>query len=352
VGQTYEYSNSNYQILGLIIQQVSGQPFETYLQTHIFEPLDMKQAYASPLEAQQHGLATGYRYWFGLPLADTTPFDRGGLPSGFLMGSAEDLAHFLIAHLNQGRYGNVSLVSAQGMAELLAPAGHKAGGEEDYAMDWGILKVDGEPWLVKGGDLADFKTQVVLVPGQHLGIVTLINANDSLSSFLGDTRLPYIPLQVTRLVLDQPLAEVSSSPLPLLFRGLPIAILLGQTLGSFGSLRALRSWHKDPQRRPRNWRAKVWQIGAPVLVSLVLAWLAVVGVPQIFHLPLSFLLYETPDFGYGLVVIGIVGLGWALIWPSLVGLTLASIRRAFQPETKVARLESTPAAPVAPPFDR
>ena len=52
VGGTYEYSNPNYEILGQIIQQVTGQSYEEYMQEHVFQPLEMSQTFTSKSEAQ------------------------------------------------------------------------------------------------------------------------------------------------------------------------------------------------------------------------------------------------------------------------------------------------------------
>ena len=45
--EQFEYSNANYVTLGMIIQEVTGQSFETYIKEHIFEPLDMRNSFAS-----------------------------------------------------------------------------------------------------------------------------------------------------------------------------------------------------------------------------------------------------------------------------------------------------------------
>src|SRR6266545_4231299 len=68
-GERYEYSNSNYVTLGMIIQAVTGQSYETYIAEHIFNPLDMQNSFTSKSEAQQDGLAVGYQKWFGIPVA-------------------------------------------------------------------------------------------------------------------------------------------------------------------------------------------------------------------------------------------------------------------------------------------
>ena len=82
-GERYEYSNSNYVTLGMIIQAVTGQSYETYIREHIFKPLDMQNSFTSKTEAQQDGLAVGFQKWFGMPVAaPNLPFVRGSLPAG------------------------------------------------------------------------------------------------------------------------------------------------------------------------------------------------------------------------------------------------------------------------------
>jgi CubicO group peptidase (beta-lactamase class C family) len=73
VGATYQYSNANYAILGLIVQVVSGVPFETYLQQHVLTPLQMKQSFVSRDKAKEAGLAQGHRSWFGFPVPIDLP---------------------------------------------------------------------------------------------------------------------------------------------------------------------------------------------------------------------------------------------------------------------------------------
>ena len=105
VGTSFEYSNANYVVLGMVIQAVSGQSYEAYVQEHIFKPLEMHNSFTSQVEAQQHGLSSGYQRWFGFPVASgDLPYPRGMVPGGYLISSAEDLGHYLIAQMNQGRY--------------------------------------------------------------------------------------------------------------------------------------------------------------------------------------------------------------------------------------------------------
>jgi CubicO group peptidase (beta-lactamase class C family) len=59
VGSRYEYCSANYDVLGLIVQTVSGQPYGTYIEQHVFAPLQMHDSFASEPEARRDGLAQG-----------------------------------------------------------------------------------------------------------------------------------------------------------------------------------------------------------------------------------------------------------------------------------------------------
>jgi CubicO group peptidase (beta-lactamase class C family) len=88
VGSDFEYSGTNYAVLGLLVQIVSGESYERYVEENIFKPLKMEHSYTSATEAKKHGLATGYLYWFFLPRAKELPFNRGSLPQGYLISTA------------------------------------------------------------------------------------------------------------------------------------------------------------------------------------------------------------------------------------------------------------------------
>jgi CubicO group peptidase (beta-lactamase class C family) len=60
-GSAFEYSNMNYNVLGLIIEVASGESYAEYVQKKIFTPLDMSHTYISQAMAKQNGLAVGHR---------------------------------------------------------------------------------------------------------------------------------------------------------------------------------------------------------------------------------------------------------------------------------------------------
>src|SRR5579859_4734166 len=85
---TFQYSNTNYLILGLIVEVVSGQAFGTYVQQHIFGPLGMLNSYIREDSALRGGLASGHRWWFGVPLPYKAPYLEDAVPAAFIASSA------------------------------------------------------------------------------------------------------------------------------------------------------------------------------------------------------------------------------------------------------------------------
>jgi CubicO group peptidase (beta-lactamase class C family) len=92
VGSRHEYCSTNYAILGLIVQTVSGEPYATYLEQHIFAPLQMHDSFATEPEARRDGPAQGYRWLFGVPVP-LDYYNTAGVPAGYLISSAQDLTH-------------------------------------------------------------------------------------------------------------------------------------------------------------------------------------------------------------------------------------------------------------------
>ena len=138
VGSKHQYSTINYSILGLIVQTVAGQSYERYVQTRILDPLQMRNSYTSEAAAQPQGLATGHNYRFGRPRAADLPYNRGLVPAGYLISSAEEMTHYLLSQLNGGRYDDTSVLSPDGVSELHRPAVQTPEADTSYGMGWFI----------------------------------------------------------------------------------------------------------------------------------------------------------------------------------------------------------------------
>src|SRR6266540_417422 len=285
VGSTYEYTAVNAWVLGLLVQTVSGQSFEDYVQQHIFAPLDMRNAYLSPIEARTHGMATGHRFWFGQPIAFETPYQRAEAPATLVIASAEDIAHFLVAQLGGGRYGNASILSPEGIAAMQQAVVPQGNHDMYWGMGWDVGQLNGIPAVWRWGDGPNVHAKVVLIPAGKWGIVVMENAEPLLAKANGDRRIDQTAEGVASLLLGrQPPAPNGSGGTLLVFYGLVLGPALLQLIAMIWALASLRRWWANPARRPHGRRGIVRHVVAPLVLHGALALVFLVGVPPIFNL--------------------------------------------------------------------
>lgn len=318
VGTTWQYSNANYWTLGMIVQAVSGQSYETYIQQHIFDPLEMRNSYTSRVEAEQHGLATEHRYWYGFPVGAELPFDRGGLGAGGLSSSALDMARYLSLYLNDGRSGATALVSPAGATELQRPGVPTSVDGLSYAMGWDVSQLHGVSTVSHDGSGFGSHANVVLVPERDWGVVVMENGENSPDEFFGSRRMTAIASGITGILIGQePPAPTSSSLSLWVVYGVVVGIIALQVGGIARSVRTIRGWRADTLRRPTGALRIGLRVGLPLLVSWSWALIVLVGLPRMIRAPLPAVLMGLPDLGYPLVASAVLAFGWGLarmIW--------------------------------------
>lgn len=305
-GQTYEYANENYNILGLIVQTVSSRSYEEYIQSAIFAPLDMGHSAASISHPSASGLATGYRYWLAWPVAFAAPYPRQMTPAGFLISSAEDMSQYLIAHLNGGAYGDSHVLSPSGITTL-----HSAGASVDatssYGMGWLVHDQPGAARLEHSGEVSNFHSSLLLLPDEQLGIVMLMNANGVNNA----TAVNDLAEGVTAILRGQGRSERVDPPGDRLGPMLPLAPLLILVVWIAGSYLVIRRWQRRGEL-PLRGRRRLWSYGLPLGIDLGLATAAWLIAPRLLHTPMATIGLFAPDMFLSIVLLSVLGLAWAL----------------------------------------
>jgi len=320
VGEKCAYCNLNYNILGLIIEVASGESYSAYVQNHVFIPLGMSHSYTSKAAAQRDGLAMGYRYWFSRTFpSPNQPVAIASIPSGQLISCAEDMAHYLIAQLNGGRYGGVQILSEVGINEMHhgvkeLKMGNIAGGS--YGMGWFDIDIDHTKTYSHGGNVPDFSAFMALVPEQKKGLVMLFNADPyGLPFVLGE-----VGENTTAILAGKQTAPIKLDFIQWIMRLLPLIPLL-QVVGVYVTLRSLNLWSQYPALRPGRRHICFHHILLPLIPNLSLAGILVYlrnnGLLKYLHA-------YNPDLAW---IIRISG-GFAAIWAFLrTGLMLNNLRK-------------------------
>jgi CubicO group peptidase (beta-lactamase class C family) len=296
VGSEFEYSGTNYAVLGLLVQIVFGQTYEKYIQTSILEPLKMNHSYTSETEAKQHGLAAGYLYWFFFPRVTEVPFNRGSLPQGYIISTAEDMSHFLIAQLNGGRYGDTQILSPAGINEMHRPAIATWKAQTSYGMGWEIGPIAGIPAIWHEGSIPNYHANMVLIPRSNLGFVLLEN----IYSGPDEERLNQIAEGITLLLAGRDPPPTKSNRRLTLAYGVLFFVLFVQLWGVVRATRRLTSRRGHPYK-------PLTKFGVSMLIVVILlniswALLIAFGIPHLFGMPLMATVARVPDFGYVLLI--------------------------------------------------
>jgi CubicO group peptidase (beta-lactamase class C family) len=339
VGAVFEYTDANYDVLGLVVQTVSGQSYESYIAEHVFAPLGMNQSYTNQTDAQRNGLATGHRSWFGYPRPFEAPYSRAAMPSSYLISSAEDVAHFLSMQLSDGRYAGRSVVSPEGIAAMHAPAVQEGTRDIFYGMGWESRSMGGVPVVRHDGTNANFYADMVLDSGDRWGVVILTNF-DALN--LNGGRLQNLSSGVISLLHGEAPPEVPSPHHPLLAPA-TLMVAVGTALMLAGMVRTvvlLRRWRTRPESRPGGPWAFVLRVVLPFVTNVGWGLALLLVFPQLAY-PLQPTMLIVPDLGYLVVASGLAALTWGVLRTRLV---YVALRR--RDESKPAQ-SSMPAA-VAP----
>ncbi|MGO4346447.1 serine hydrolase domain-containing protein [Paenibacillus sp. MCAF9] len=179
-GEMSSYSNYGAALAGLIVEEVSGTAYNDYIQKYIFDPLDMKYAtIQEPIPAALEAFSVpGYAKENGAYTAQPPTFEGGFRPAGSAAVSAMDMAHFMIAHLQNGRYGENQILKPETAILMHAPAFqfHK----DLPAIDLGFyeLNMNGRKVISHGGADLQFNTELYLVPDKQIGIFVSYNGGD------------------------------------------------------------------------------------------------------------------------------------------------------------------------------
>jgi CubicO group peptidase (beta-lactamase class C family) len=272
VGARHEYCSGNYNVLGRIIEVVSGQSYASYMQQQVFAPLQMRHSFTSAPEAQRDGLAQEYRWLFGLRVPAQSYFTPSQLPSGYLMSSAEDMCHFLIAQLNGGRFGDARVLSPQGIAAMHAPGVAAGTDGKTYGLGWMTESIGGVSIVRHDGGHPNVRTFLFLEPDLRRGAVVLIN---SFSLLADATAFTAIREGVARLLAGQEPAPASSLSLPTLYL-IVDAVLAALLALALWPLLRMRRWNQRLRqhyqagglRRLRLGLRLGWELGLPLLLLI------------------------------------------------------------------------------------
>lgn len=294
-GERWEYSNTNYQILGRVIEVVSGEAYQAYVATRILQPVGMTNSFVADGKIHE-AMATGHRPWFGTerPLAENR-IDRATAPQGGIVASAGDLARYLRMMMD----GKDDVLSAAGKAMMMRPASKAS---PLYGLGWFVDSGNGTVW--HGGTSPGFETLATMIPAENNAVVVLVNAGSGLGFAETAPLLDGITARALGLQND---SEGSRWGLKALFIGLvllPIIYVLSMVWAWFCRDRLRAKF--------RSGLFGLFSLWFPLLTTLAAAWACLSLVPSLNGAPLGTVILFQPDLGWALVANAVTGPLWAV----------------------------------------
>lgn len=175
-GEVVAYSNYGASLAGYIVQRVSGEPFDQYVDDHILKPLQMSHStFAQPLPASLQGdLATGYLTATNETLVPFEPVEP--YPAGSFSSTATDMAHFMIAQLQNGQFDGASILPPA-TAQLMHSHQYSATpGMNGYCLGFYQENRNGLRIIGHGGDTLAFHSDLHLLLDKNVGVFMSFNS--------------------------------------------------------------------------------------------------------------------------------------------------------------------------------
>jgi len=181
-GKQYLYSTVNYDVVGAIIEKVSGVSYEEYMVENIFKPLSLNSTIVGVnREDPPQGKATGYKIGFYSPRRYEPPVYRGNNPAGYVISNAKDVARWMRFQMGAAETPLYPLMQKTQIPDLSVKPDPQS--LTSYAMGW-IVNQYGNHDISHGGLNPNFTTYFYFRPGDKTAVALLANSNSTYTTFI------------------------------------------------------------------------------------------------------------------------------------------------------------------------
>jgi len=176
-GERWSYSNMAYEVLGHLVAEVSGKPFETYVRERILDPLEMHRSTFLLKETDPELRTTPHVGRSAPEVSEVYPYHRAHAPSSTLHSSAEEMCRWILACAQRGKLGEARVLEEASWEQMWTPQVEVA---PDRAMGLGWFLADSPSgaWAFHGGRDMGFRSHLTILPEQGGGLVILGNWSD------------------------------------------------------------------------------------------------------------------------------------------------------------------------------
>lgn len=183
-GSSFEYATINYDVLGLVIEILTKQPYDVYMKKQILEPIGMKDTFVGLHQVQSSEKASGYKIGFMREQTFTPPIYRGNVPAGYIISNINDIAKWMNL-----QFGNASSkkINKQLIQESHIPDTSVEPFNKDtyYASGWEVMKKNEKQYILHAGENPTYSSYIIMQANEQFGVAILSNMNSSFTTAIG-----------------------------------------------------------------------------------------------------------------------------------------------------------------------
>jgi D-alanyl-D-alanine carboxypeptidase len=176
-GDSWKYCNTGFNLLGYIIENVSGRNYWDFMAERVFHPLDMQATTNRLLSLVIPNRASGYEQtnhvWMNRDCDLTEVFSAGAIAS-----TVGDLAKW-----NAGLDGE-RILNAASKEQMWTPVKLNDGRTRKYGFGWNVDAMDGHKNIGHGGSTSGFSASIQRFPDDHLAVIILTNTDEQIATTL------------------------------------------------------------------------------------------------------------------------------------------------------------------------
>jgi CubicO group peptidase (beta-lactamase class C family) len=177
-GSQFSYSNSAFDILGIVISRVCEMPFSEYISKHVLQPTGMTQS--SFKKQKDFPLNGALPYSYGLNTQEWTPYPYNEklFPSSGMLTTLLDMCKWAQMHQGKGKFNEFEVLNETNYNQVVSPHFDTPWGDK-IGLSWFLQSYLDQPIIMHTGQDTGFESIMYIYPNDDISIVVMANRDFS-----------------------------------------------------------------------------------------------------------------------------------------------------------------------------
>ncbi len=256
-GEQFQYATINYDIIGAVMEAVTGSSFEDFMEKQVFQPLGLTNT-GIGVPKGHLPMASGYKIGFFSPRPYRAPVYRGNNPAGYVISNAHDMARWLKLQIGIIETPWKDMFQKTRQRDRTVPPNRYTLGS--YAMGWEV-SLNGDEKIFHDGQNPNYSAYAAFNINRQIGAVVLANSDSPYTTFIGETIMELLAGNEPGAYPPGPGLDKSASVISIIVGIYLLCVLVFWVFMGIDLVKARRQW------KPFSW-AKIGKLTGTTLAFL------------------------------------------------------------------------------------